>query len=104
MRGRLTMKLKLFTTLSLGLCLSMTQLGHTAAISKTANTKVAVAPEKTSLIEKALTQQKIENKKRSDENLKVVTSFKTAPSQSFFASQNQSFSRFVQALFSTNAS
>ncbi|RKG33456.1 hypothetical protein [Acinetobacter tianfuensis] len=96
--------MKLFTALSFGIFFSIAQTGHTAAISKTANSKVTMPAEKTSLIEKALTQQKMDDKKRSDESLKAVTSFKTAPAQSFFASQNQSFSRFVQALFATNAS
>ena len=51
-------------------------------------------------IEKAISQQKSEGKGRSDDSLKVLTSIKAPPSQSFFASQNQSFSRFVQAIFS----
>ncbi|MBI1451881.1 MULTISPECIES: hypothetical protein [Acinetobacter] len=100
------MKLNQFAILCIALSFSTLQLTHSAAINKTANTKVTLPSDKTSLIEKALTQQKNESSKAqsSDDSLKVLTSIKTAPAQNFFASQNQSFSRFVQALFSTNPS
>lgn len=88
-------------SLSLGL---MSQLGHTAAI-KTTETKVTLNPERSSLIEKVLQQQKQGgNILRSDSDLKVLTEIKVAPSQSFFAAQNQRFSRFVQAIFPQNNS
>ena len=81
-------------SLSLGL---MAQVGHTAAI-KTMNAKIA--PERSSLIEKALLQQKQgSNTLRGDNDLKILTEIKVAPTQSFFASQNQKFTRFVQAFF-----
>lgn len=82
----------------------MTQLSHTAAI-KTADTKVMLSPERSSLIEKVLQQQKQgANTLRPDNDLKVLTEIKVAPTQSFFAAQNQKFSRFVQALFPQNYS
>ncbi|QPF38196.1 hypothetical protein H0S58_01260 [Acinetobacter sp. TTH0-4] len=82
----------------------MTQLSHTAAI-KTADTKVTLSPERSSLIEKVLQQQKQgANTLRPDNDLKVLTEIKVAPTQSFFAAQNQKFSRFVQALFPQNYS
>jgi hypothetical protein len=34
-----------------------------------------------------------------DNDLKIMTSIKVAPTQNFFATQNQRFSRFVQSLF-----
>ena len=82
----------------------MAQLGHAAAIKGT-ETKLPLTPEKSSLIEKALQQQKQSgNTFRADNDLKILTEIKVAPTQSFFASQNQKFSRFVQALFPQNNS
>jgi hypothetical protein len=54
------------------------------------------------LIEKALTQKQ-ENPEANSTSLKLMTTIKTKPSQSILAAQNQSFSRFVQALFSSNS-
>ena len=88
-------------SLSLGL---MAQVGHTAAI-KTTNAKITLAPERSSLIEKALLQQKQgSNTLRGDNDLKILTAIKVAPTQSFFASQNQKFTRFVQAFFPQSSS
>jgi hypothetical protein len=82
----------------------MTQVGHTAAI-KTSETKITLSTERSSLIEKALQQQKLDtNTLRPDNDLKVLTEIKVAPTQSFFAAQNQKFSRFLQALFPQNYS
>ncbi|MFH7807625.1 hypothetical protein ACE01U_03020 [Acinetobacter sp. BSP-153] len=84
-------------TLSIGLA-CMSQIGHSAAIQN--NDKVAMPAEKTSLIEKALSQQKSGEKNTlTDTDLKIMTSIKVAPTQNFFATQNQRFSRFVQSLF-----
>ncbi|WP_374664369.1 hypothetical protein [Acinetobacter sp.] len=94
------MKSPLIRALGLGLSLTLAaQAGHAAATGKT-----AMPAEKKSLIEKALYQQKNESKLQSDDNLKVLTALKAAPTQSFFASQNQSFTRFVQSLFLQNNS
>jgi hypothetical protein len=60
------------------------------------------APEKGSLIEKALSQKQ-ENPELNANRLKLMTTINTKPSQSILAAQNQSFSRFVQALFSSNS-
>lgn len=57
---------------------------------------------KSSLIEKALTQKQ-ENPEINSTSLKLMTTIKTKPSQSILAAQNQSFSRFVQSLFSSNS-
>lgn len=91
--------------LSLSLSLGfMAQLGHAATIKAT-EAKVTLSPEKSSLIEKALQQQKHgSNTLRADNDLKILTEIKVAPTQSFFAAQNQKFSRFVQALFPQNNS
>ncbi|OTG75825.1 hypothetical protein B9T26_04840 [Acinetobacter sp. ANC 4169] len=91
--------------LSLSLSLGfMAQLGHAAAIKAT-EAKLTLSPEKSSLIEKALQQQKHgANTLRADNDLKILTEIKVAPTQSFFAAQNQKFSRFVQALFPQNNS
>ncbi|MDM1292234.1 hypothetical protein [Acinetobacter indicus] len=94
--------------LSLGLGL-MAQTSHTAVVKNT-HTAVKMTPAKPSLIEKALLQQKEQlgtaktDKLQADNDLKMMTSIKAAPTQSFFASQNQRFSRFVQSFFSSNQS
>ncbi|WP_180135088.1 hypothetical protein [Acinetobacter sp. YH12070] len=93
--------MKFSYALCLGLSLSVTaQTAFCAATNTASNNKLTMPAERTSLIEKAINQQKSEGKGRTDDNLKVLTSIKAAPTQSFFASQNQSFSRFVQAIFS----
>jgi hypothetical protein len=52
------------------------------------------------LIEKAISQQKGSDRTTmTDNDLKIMTSIKVAPTQNFFATQNQRFSRFVQSLF-----
>ncbi|WP_180008882.1 hypothetical protein [Acinetobacter sp. YH12238] len=80
--------------------LSLSTVGHSAVI-KSAESKTHLTAEKGSLIEKALTQQKQADKQKFESNndLKVLTSIHVAPTQNFFALQNQRFSRFVQALF-----
>ena len=94
--------LKIFS-LSLSLAL-MTQLGHSAAI-KPIDCKTNFSPERTSLMEKALQQQKQgSNIFHGDSDIKVLTEFKITPSQSFLAAQNQKFSRLVQAIFTQNNS
>ena len=62
----------------------------------------AKSADKSSLIEKALTQKQ-ENPDFNGTSLKLMTTIKTKPSQSILAAQNQSFSRFVQSLFSSNS-
>ncbi|MGE8561474.1 MAG: hypothetical protein ACN6NJ_11075 [Acinetobacter sp.] len=93
------------TAFSLSLTLGlMTQVGHAAAIKAT-DSKLSLSAEKSSLIEKALQQQKLgTNTLRNDNDLKVLTEIKVAPTQSFFAAQNQKFSRFVQVFFPQNNS
>ena len=76
----------------------MSPLGHSAVLQN--NDKATMPAEKTSLIEKALNQQKSgERNTLTDTDLKIMTSIKVAPTQNFFATQNQRFSRFVQSLF-----
>ena len=105
-KGDVEMKFTpVITALSLSLTLGlMAQIGHAAAIKAT-DAKISLLPEKTSLIEKALQQQKQgTNTFRNDNDLKVLTEIKVAPTQSFFASQNQKFTRFVQVFFPQNNS
>ncbi|MCA4814575.1 MULTISPECIES: hypothetical protein [Acinetobacter] len=80
--------------------LSLSTVGHSAVI-KSAESKANLTEAKGSLIEKAITQQKQADKQKFESNndLKVLTSINLAPTQNFFALQNQRFSRFVQALF-----
>ena len=85
-------------------------MGHTAAIKDTHRAITSsVVIERQSPIEKALLQQK--QQKRSEQKLitesdelKVLSSLKSAPTQNFFADQHQRFSRFVQAIFPQQSS
>ena len=80
--------------------LTLSTVSHSTVIKST-ESKTHLTAEKGSLIEKALTQQKQADKQKFESNndLKVLTSINLAPTQNFFALQNQRFSRFVQALF-----
>lgn len=100
------MKTSSYQTICFSLLLGfVAQTTQAAALQKTS--KVVQAPlsieKNQSPIERALSQQK---RNRSDSKLlaeqdqmKVITSISVAPTQNFFASQNQRFSRFVQAIF-----
>ena len=89
--------LKLIPLVLVSVCFSQT---HAAGIQNS-STKTKVT-DKSSLIEKALTQKQ-ENPELNPNSLKLMTTIKTKPSQSILAAQNQSFSRFVQSLFSSNS-
>lgn len=82
--------------------LSLCVLSNAQAASLKSNTQAKAKSTEQSLIEKALTQKQ-ENPELNGSNLKLVTSMKNKPSQSILAAQNQSFSRFVQSLFSSNS-
>jgi xanthine dehydrogenase iron-sulfur cluster and FAD-binding subunit A len=100
------MKLKLFTASILSLMMLFSiQLGH-AVVVKTdlPKTGVKAVENKTSPIEKAIQQQKSEKTLNTEDNLKVLTALKVAPSQNFFAAQNYRFTRFVQSIFSSDPS
>ena len=102
--------MKLHHILGLSICLSMFAPMTQAAVIKDTQKAVhsTVVNDKQSPIEKALNQQKRargDNTLISDnDQLKVLTSIKTAPTQNFFAEQHQRFSRFVQALFQPHSS
>ena len=82
---------------------AFSQVSTAATLKSTSDIKEPISV-KSSPIERALQQQRSEGKLRSDNNLKVLTSINAAPSQSFFASQNQRFSRFIQSLFTQSNS
>lgn len=79
-----------------------TLLSHVHAAGLQPSSNKTKSAEKSSLIEKALTQKQ-ENPDLNVTSLKLMTTIKTKPSQSILAAQNQSFSRFVQSLFSSNS-
>lgn len=104
------MKTSSYQTICFSLLLGfVAQTTQAAALQKTS--KAVQAPlsieKNQSPIERALSQQKRNrNRNRNDSKLlaeqdqmKVITSISVAPTQNFFASQNQRFSRFVQAIF-----
>lgn len=92
---------------------TIAQSGHSAGLAtstKEHSTKSSVArshnPDKLSLIEKALIQQKRADNQEmtSTDELKVMAAIRVEPTQNFFATQHQRFSRFVQALFQNHES
>ena len=93
------LKLKKILCLSLFLACSV-QFGH-AAIKESSNIKTIDKATSSSLIGKALDQQKrnISMIPATDDELKMLNTIRTTPTQNFFATQNQRFSRFVQSLF-----
>ena len=103
------MKLKITAASALTTALLFsTSIGHSAAIKTTENKVTPVVAntsvERSSVIEKAIHQQKTETKLHTDDDLKMLRAIKVGPTQSFLASQNQSFTRFVQALFASSNS
>ncbi|MBD8009410.1 hypothetical protein [Acinetobacter pecorum] len=100
------MKFKLFTTSILSLIMLFSiQLGHAVVVkADLPKTVVSTAENKSSPIEKAIQQQKSEKTLHTEDNLKVLTALKIAPSQNFLAAQNYRFTRFVQSIFSSDHS
>ncbi|WP_445290557.1 DUF4179 domain-containing protein [Acinetobacter sp. HZNU-JH01] len=79
-------------------------MGHAAAIKENNNLKTM---EKTaSPIVKALDQQKRNTAMlpSTDDELKMLNTIRTTPTQTFFASQHERFSRFVQTIFQPHSS
>ncbi len=91
--------LKMTKILSLCLFLACSvQVGHAAAIKETTNLKTV--EKSSSLIVKALDQQKRNPAALpSSDELKMLNNMRSTPTQSFFATQNERFTRFVQTIF-----
>ena len=92
--------LKLKKTLCLSLFLACSvQFGH-AAIKESSNIKTIDKSTSSSLIGKALDKQKRNTSMipSTDDELKMLNTIRSTPTQNFFATQNQRFSRFVQSL------
>lgn len=91
--------LKMTKILSLCLFLACSvQVGHAAAIKETTNLKTV--EKSSSLIVKALDQQKRNpGALPSSDELKMLNNMRSTPTQSFFATQNERFTRFVQTIF-----
>lgn len=83
--------------------ITFSQVGYAAALKST-ETKTAPSLVKTTPIEKALQQQRNEGKFQPENSIKSLTTINLPPSQTFFASQNERFSRFIQSIFSQNNS
>tara|TARA_Y100000816_G_C26078680_1_gene568202 strand:+ start:1136 stop:1456 length:321 start_codon:yes stop_codon:yes gene_type:complete len=101
MKGMLAMRaLKLKKTLCLSVFLVCSlQMGHAAAIKESNNIKSV--DKSSSLIVKALDQQKRNTAMipSTNDEIKMLNTIRTTPSQNFFASQHERFSRFVQTIF-----
>ena len=91
--------LKMTKILSLCLFLACSvQVGHAAAIKETTNLKTV--EKSSSLLVKALDQQKRDPAALpSSDELKMLNNMRSTPTQSFFATQNERFTRFVQTIF-----
>ena len=91
--------LKMTKILSLCLFLACSvQVGLAAAIKETTNLKTV--EKSSSLIVKALDQQKRNPAALpSSDELKMLNNMRSTPTQSFFATQNERFTRFVQTIF-----
>jgi len=98
MLGDVCMKMQLIKVLGLSLSLGLFSQLSTAAVIKDTQIK---PNEKNSLIEKALDQQKrnLSSLPTTDDEIKMLNTIRVAPSQNFFATQHQRFSRFVQSFF-----
>lgn len=97
-------KLKKTLYLSLFLVCSV-QVGHAAAIKESSNIK-SFDKSSPNLIVKALDQQKRNTAMlpSNDDELKMLNTIRTNPTQNFFASQHERFSRFVQTIFQPHTS
>lgn len=98
--------LNLKKTLSLSLFLVCSiQFGHAAAIKESNNIRT-IDKSSSSLIVKALDQQKRNTGllPSSDDELKMLNTIRTTPTQTFFASQHERFSRLVQTIFQPHTS
>lgn len=85
--------------------MAFSQASFAATIKTMTDTKTAATVvNKMSPIEKALKQQKNDRKFNSEIDLKVLAQINSAPSQSFLASQNERFSRFIQSIFTQDNS
>ncbi|RZF56894.1 DUF4179 domain-containing protein [Acinetobacter halotolerans] len=98
------LELKKALCLSLFLACSV-QVGHAAAIKE--NNSLKTLEKTTSPIVKALDQQKRNTSlslSSTDDELKMLNTIRTTPTQTFFASQHERFSRFVQTIFQPHSS
>ena len=106
MKGILTVQaLKFKKTLCLSLFLVCSVLiGHAAVIKESNNMKTI--DKSSSLIVKALDQQKRNTAMlpSTDDELKMLNTIRTTPTQNFFANQHERFSRFVQTIFQPHTS
>lgn len=80
------------------------QVGHAAAIKE--NNNIKTIDKSSSLIVKVLDQQKRNTAMlpSTDDELKMLNTIRTTPTQTFFASQHERFSRFVQTIFQPHTS
>ncbi len=99
------MKIHYGKALSLGLVLSFAPQLSTAAVLKDTPSK-SLSDKQSSLIEKALDQQKRNTivLPSTDDELKVLNTIRVTPTQNFLAAQHERFSRFVQAIFQPHTS
>ena len=90
------LKFKTISCLSVLLC--SIHIGHAAVLQDNHHKKTIPS---SSPITKALNQQKHNTLMlpSTDDELKMLNTLHTTPTQNFFASQHERFSRFVQSIF-----
>lgn len=98
MLGDTCVKMQFIKILGLSLSLSFFSQLSSAALIKDTQIK---SGEKNLLVERALDQQKrnLSSLPTTDDELKMLNTIRVAPTQNFFATQHQRFSRFVQSFF-----
>ena len=96
---------KAFYLLSLFFICSL-HITHAAAIKENHNAKAIEKSPSLSLVEKALDQQKRNTSMlpSTNDELKMLNTLHATPTQNFFASQHERFSRFVQSIFQSRSS
>ena len=80
------------------LCMGITlQFSHAASVNSVQSKKITPL-NKSSLIEKALTDKKLKNTESCNNQSNIVKHHTLAPTQAFFSNQNQHFSKLIQAI------
>lgn len=95
------MKLNQFFCFSL---ITLSQLSYSAGITNTESTNTqnnnTTKTVKVSVIGKALNAQKLKGEQPPNNQLKVLRSINSTPTQKFFSAQNQKVTRLIQSVFS----
>ena len=90
--------MKLLKVLSILCLIGISHVGYSASINPVSAKNIV--PVASPVLEKAIQDKRIKGDSTYDQKLKDIKSFNSAPTQNFFAHQNQQFSIFIQSFFS----